>query len=301
MKLIEEIIDLLSSKEPNLTTALMKTKVLLHKLGEKNLIDWVNGELNGYPDEANIPEYRVIPVIVQGNASNGVWRYQSQNLPVFHLDDKLQKRLNISNLTQSIAVIEDYAKSDHMQLLIPPELYPFLSKGLDNGFQVESAWGKFAAGAMKQVLTEVSSRLLDFLLDLSEKFPNEMDSKEMKEKSKEIGVSDLFNHAVFGDNATIVVGDSNTQNIKNKVVKQSFESLRKYLLGNGVSENDISELNDAIVNDSTSSEVTDKKFGKRVSGWIGKMISKAGSAAWDINVGAAGGLLSSAIAHYYGF
>jgi len=37
MKLINEIIELLSSGDINLSTALLKTKVLLHKLGEKNL------------------------------------------------------------------------------------------------------------------------------------------------------------------------------------------------------------------------------------------------------------------------
>jgi uncharacterized small protein (DUF1192 family) len=39
MKLIEEIIELLSSGEINLKIALLKTKVLLHKLGEKELLD----------------------------------------------------------------------------------------------------------------------------------------------------------------------------------------------------------------------------------------------------------------------
>ncbi|MEH6541684.1 hypothetical protein [Halopseudomonas sp.] len=37
MKLINEIIDILSSEKPNLTNALIKTKVLLYKLGQKEL------------------------------------------------------------------------------------------------------------------------------------------------------------------------------------------------------------------------------------------------------------------------
>ena len=45
MKLIEEIIELLSSGESNLKVALLKTKVLLHQLGEKELFDWVDSEL----------------------------------------------------------------------------------------------------------------------------------------------------------------------------------------------------------------------------------------------------------------
>jgi hypothetical protein len=301
MKLIEEIIDLLSSKEPNLTTALMKTKVLLHKLGEKKLVDWVNSELNGYSDLENIPDYRVLRVVIKGNVSNGFSRYTNHALPLLHLDADLRKHFETHYLKQSVAAIEGYADKDELAISIPLEFCQFISMGLDGGFQVESAWGKCAAGAMKQVLTEVSSRLLDFLLELSEKFPDEMQPSEMKEKSKEVGVSDLFNHTVFGDNTTIVVGDSNTQHIKNKIVKKDFDSLRKVLLDNGLSKNDISDLSNAIVSDGGSLEVAENRLGKNVSDWMATMISKAGSAAWDINIGAAGGLLSSAIAHYYGF
>ena len=60
MKLISEIIDLLSSSDRDVATALMKTKVLLFQLGEKELLEWVNSELNGYPDRDNLPNYRVL-------------------------------------------------------------------------------------------------------------------------------------------------------------------------------------------------------------------------------------------------
>lgn len=47
MKLLNEIIDALSSQDSSLTDALLKTKVLLHKIGHKELVEWVNRELNG--------------------------------------------------------------------------------------------------------------------------------------------------------------------------------------------------------------------------------------------------------------
>ncbi|MGK0272049.1 MAG: hypothetical protein ACI88H_002715 [Cocleimonas sp.] len=301
MKLIEEIVDLLSSGESNLTTALFKTKVLLHKLGEKELLEWVNGELKGYPDANSLPSYRVLSVTVRGNASNSAYRYQAQILPLMHLDKRIKRKLETTYLTQSIAVIEEYTQQDNLQISIAPEFYPSLSKGLGNGFQIESAWGEHSPGSMTQVVTEVTSRLLDFVLELSEKFPNEMETAEMKEKSKEFGVSDLFNNAVFGDNATIVVGDSNNQKIKNSVVKNDLASLKKLLLDNGVEEIDISELAVAIEADSGCKEVADGSFGQNVSTWIGGMVTKAATTAWNIKVGAAGSLLATAISKYYGF
>ncbi len=48
MKLLNEIIDLLSDKAGSLTDAMLKTKVLMHRIGHKELAEWVSAELGGY-------------------------------------------------------------------------------------------------------------------------------------------------------------------------------------------------------------------------------------------------------------
>ncbi|WOT06031.1 AbiTii domain-containing protein [Shewanella youngdeokensis] len=301
MKLIEEIIELLSSGESNLKVALLKTKVLLHKLGEKELLDWVSGELKGYSEKESVPDYRILHLTIKGNVSNMARSYSNQTLPVMHLDEAMREHLDTKYLMDGIAVIEQYSKQEHLSISIAPEYYPHLSEGLGCSYHLESAWGVHSAGAMTQILTEVNSRLLDFVLELSERFTSEMNSDEMKTRSKEVGVSDLFNNAVFGDNATIVVGDSNTQTIKNSVNKNDFPSLIEVLKQHKVSDEDIAELETSIENDSVSDEVKEGKFGADVSNWMGKMVGKAASTAWDVKVGAAGSLLATAIGKFYGF
>lgn len=61
MKIVDETIELLSSSNGILTDALIKTKVLLHKIGHKELVIWVNKELNGYNKNDELPSYRIIP------------------------------------------------------------------------------------------------------------------------------------------------------------------------------------------------------------------------------------------------
>jgi len=122
----------------------------------------------------------------------------------------------------------------------------------------------------------------------------------MKERSKELGVLDLFNNAVFGDNATIVVGDSNSQDVTNTVTKNDLSSLQQLLRDNNMPEEDIVALSTAIESDS-GTEITEGSFGENVSQWMGGMISKAATTAWDIKVGAAGSLLATAIGKFYGF
>jgi hypothetical protein len=53
-----KIIDILSDENGSLNGALLKTKVLLHTIGKKDLVPWVDNELKGYPDDDSVPEYR---------------------------------------------------------------------------------------------------------------------------------------------------------------------------------------------------------------------------------------------------
>lgn len=85
MKLIDEIIELLSTETGSLTDALLKTKVLLHSLGQTELIAWVNGELNGYHDGQDIPDYRKVPAQVLVNLASITFRANSHPLPIGHL------------------------------------------------------------------------------------------------------------------------------------------------------------------------------------------------------------------------
>ena len=302
MKLVDEIIDLLSSDKPDLNNALFKTKVLLHRLGETEAVSWVNSELNGYPSIDNVPDYRKLNISVHGNLSNGYYYHNDQPLPVSQLDEKLRKNLQTHNLLPSIAVIESYAKDDkHLTISIAPELFPALCKNLSDGWFVDRAWGKPSLGSMLQVVTEVRSRLLDFLLELSEKIPEELDASEMKQKSKEIGTADLFNNTVFGDNATIVVGSHNVQSIQNNVAKNDFESLAAFLRNNKIDETDVQALKTAIDKDIGSPEHNEKKYGSNVRTWVSSMLIKATESVWNVNLGIASSLIANALNAYYGW
>lgn len=301
MKLIDEIIELLSSGGSDLTAALLKTKVLLHRLGEKELLDWVNGELQGYKSVDNLPDYRVLKVIVRCTISNGSYRHSNQAVPLKHLEEETGRLLTTDYLAQSIAVIEGYIDNENLRITIAPEMYPLLSKAFSNGYHIESAWGVHSAGAMTQVVTEVTSRLLDFILELSERFPEDLKADELRTKSKEVGVSDLFNNTVFGDNTTIVVGDSNTQEVENRVVKNDISSLIEVLKSYGVDDTDIADLTAAIDEDKDLTNIESNSFGPNVGDWMGEMVSKAASTAWDVKVGVAGSLLATAIGKFYGF
>ena len=303
MKLVDEIIETLSSDNGVLTHALIKTKVLLHKIGHKELVIWVNKELNGYSQSDELPDYRIIPAQVRVSATNGAYQVNSHPIPMKHLDKEFRYSLEEARITYSLAIIEKMVtNSDDVMLHkpLPMELNGMLGKGLANSYIVQKAWCEIPLASVSNILMQVRSRLLDFVLELSSEFSNIESDKEIKEVAGKFDASNLFNNAIFGDNVTILLGSENIQKVKNSIVKNNFESLAKTLQENGVHEIDVALLNEAIQNDQSFSIVERDKFGPSVKLWMELMLSKAINASWQIELGVAGSLLATALNNYYG-
>ncbi|MBN7768832.1 hypothetical protein KUV44_00020 [Marinobacter daepoensis] len=303
MRLINEIIEILSSEKPNLTNALIKTKVLLYKIGQKELVGWVNNELNGYQTGEEIPPYRILPSQVLVNAANMAYQVNSHPIPLAHLDDDLRKSLERSELNQSLAVLEEFANSDtdSLERPLPMEWVPLLNQGLSNNYRIQKAWCEISVTGIVQILTEVRSRLLDFLLELSSEFGEEMSDEEVKNKANEVDSASMFNSAMFGDNTTILVGNQNAQHVVNSKIQNDFSELEKELKKQGVTDEDVSELKLAIENDGEATDHVNKEYGPAVKSWFKNMIAKAADGTWQVNLGVAGNVISGLLNGYYGW
>lgn len=303
MKLLADLIAELSTPQPSLIDALVKTKVLLHRLGRKDLVEWVNHEINGYPDDALLPSYRIVPAHVKGNVTNNAYTYNDHPLPTMHLTLEQRKRLEELDMRDSIAVLEGLAKHDKqgLQRPLPLEYAAFFNKALSGGYRVQQAWCDIGIGRFAQITTQVRSKLLDFLLDLNEKVGADMTEEEVKRVAQSPETGSMFSNAIFGDNVTILVGNNSRQHIHIEIGKGDFTALADFLKSNKVSEPDISALKVALDADTTTPEVAAKRLGPRVKEWLSSMLSKAVDTAWQIEIGVAGGLLTSALQKYYGW
>src|SRR3989442_7876914 len=113
--LIDDIIEILGQESGSLTDALLKTKILLYKIDKKELIEWVNNELNGYPDDATIPPYRIVPSEVLANLSNIRWQATSHPIPIGHLKPEQRETLENSKMYESLAVLEELASHNEVR------------------------------------------------------------------------------------------------------------------------------------------------------------------------------------------
>jgi hypothetical protein len=300
MKLVDEIVVILSDKDGSLTDALLKTKVLMHQIGHKELADWVNDELNGYGDKKPVPPYRIINSRVVGVIQTMTMIYSDQPLPTSHLPDKLRKYLHEHEMRESISVLEEFATKTkgHLTMPLQPEYYGHIGEAFEKGAWVAKAWIQMEPTQIIHGLTEIRSRLLDFVLSLQDTLGS-AEGDAVKEAAKTIDAPGMFQHAVFGDNATIVVGDQNVTTIKNIVRKGDFASLASALKGKGVTDSDVTALQAAIEQDQGAVDAEQKQFGPAVKGWLSEMLKKAIDTSWQIEVSVAAGLLTEGLKAFY--
>lgn len=143
------------------------------------------------------------------------------------------------------------------------------------------------------------NRILSFVLELEKENPTAGEAAPNSKPIPDEKVSQVFNTYITGNVQNVATGSSNfTQSGQFTVLKGDFISLSSLLKSQGVEEDDISSLQNAINEDGKKEQTLG--IGERVSGWIGKMLSKAGTAAWNISTSSAGTLLTKAITQYYG-
>jgi len=303
MKLIDEAIDLLGDASVPLSQAFFKAQVIAHKLQDAEFAQWVRNEIQGYEDKNAVPDYRISNMVPYGNLENMARRYSEFKLSDAGMPDEIKKIHLVAKFDQSIAVLEEFEKNgEKLVVNLDHRLSPYLMAGIDDSYSITNAWGKLPAGCFTQMLNEARSRLLDLLLNLSDLVPATEEENDPKILSKIEGLNDMFKGAVFGHGANInfAIGEHNQASQNNSVVVNDIESLVQELTRNKVSTADISELKEAIEVDAKSGADSSQGFGERVRNWLGMMISKAGTPAWEIPVQVGAGLLTNALSKFYG-
>ncbi|EKK5245928.1 hypothetical protein ACI00O_003600 [Cronobacter sakazakii] len=301
---IESIISDLTSGSEGVTEALLKTKVLLFSLKSKEPVAWVNHELTGYPKDAELPSYRVVRTRVLIDANNFTRSYKGLELPLSHFNDEQYDKATLSRIDFSISQIEKILReagdAPTIQQPIPIEFARYYAPRVDNSYEITCLYRDIPIHCLTSIITQVRSKLLDFLLELSYKL-DEIHGDSMVDKAKKVDAAAIFSNAIFGPNTTINFGNDNNITINNIINKFDFEALKNELRSNSISDEDIEELRISLVEDDRIGNKPEKSYGPHVSSWFAKMISKAADSTWNISVSAATTVLTTALNQYFGF
>lgn len=302
MALLEDIQNSAVDSKSDLASLLRKCKLLAARLGSQPLEDWVLWESNGYPDNIEVPNYRIWPLEIKGYFTGPMGAsLQNYPIPLACLPEKARRVYERYKCRQSIAGIETIlAKADSGTTLHVDtgDLALLLGTNVYQHYNCIQASAECNPSALVEVVNTVRNRILDFTLAVWKEAPSAGDTDgDPTPKIEASRVTQIFNTTVFGGAANLV-GTASLSVIEFNIGVKDVAALERVLRDNGVAESELVELRDAIETEPEAKP--NQGFGPRVSSWIGKMLGKAADGSWKIGTGAAGGLLAQVIAKYYG-
>ena len=159
--------------------ALKRTKVLLQEFDDERLLEWVNYEIEGYPNDVEVPEYRRISgqsfcSYIKGTMSRFL-KYSNVPLSLGNMPENEREIFYYANMRESVGAlkgtIHEYEPS--IGRIIPAEYYPYIAKcNNDMGMVIQSAEIQLNMPQILNIFPKVENKLLDILRYLEKQFGN---------------------------------------------------------------------------------------------------------------------------------
>ena len=294
MSLLQQIIDGASEDSMSTSTLLRKCLVLASKLDSQLVEQWVEWELEGYPNDVEVPEYRNLSMLIKVDMMDITTRANGWVVPLELLDENA-KRFTEYQYRASMAEIEECLSKNEDHIAFKVEnLFGYLISQKFTEMNILAAWCEVSTARIRHILDSVRTRTLKFALDIGKAFPAALSDEEKIPQSAD-AVSQIFNTTILGP--ANVVGATDQSKVKIEFRTGDLSAVSNALRKKGVHEDDIEEFKLAVA---AEPELNGKNFGPKVSEWIGKMMRKAAEGTWAVGTGAAGNLLADIVKAYYG-
>lgn len=225
--MIKKIIDELSDNNQSLVNPLLKTKVLATRLGNENLLDWVNNELNGYNniDDKDVPSYRIAKANSHCNIQQGNHIEYNTPVPISLLPEEFARKMFLEfPLLDGVQTLESYQRNEKNDTLGKPlavDFWAIITREVKkNGarLNITNISVTTHISSVIQALAEIRTKFLDLMLALEQEFPDLEDvTEESKEQKEQISekitvIMKQINIKNSGDGSTINTGSSNQIN-----------------------------------------------------------------------------------------
>lgn len=171
MTLLRQIQEELASSDVDVVAVLRKCKILARRLHSDQFAQWVDWELNGYPKDADVPEYRTVHPVHYASFSNGYWSVQRQPISTLLIDKEWRHVFEPFPYRAGIAAVQALAASGGGGMLERNELR-FLLKGKVVDLPCHQFWSQISDVELKQIVSAVTNRLLDFVMDIEAENPD---------------------------------------------------------------------------------------------------------------------------------
>jgi hypothetical protein len=203
--------DLVRGNE-SIENILLRLKVILSDLDNELIMNWIDGELQGYVKE-DVPSYRVRKGELMGTyILNYQFKYTDAPVPVeYVLDEERVNQLKTISITDSITALQnvlDDKNENNYGKIIPTALCHYMST---EEFQIAGMRTIVASNQLDGIVSKVKSKLVDIVMELEKQFNNldEMDIKSQVEENQSKKEKVVLNIEQIIYDSSIKIGDKN--------------------------------------------------------------------------------------------
>ena len=204
------LIDLIND-EIDVEKAFRLLSLLLEDLDNKEIEDWLNYELNGYPESVEVPKYRIINASIVGTVKTYTMIINNYDIPVsLEEKEKLCKHI----VRNGVAEINQYAKAekdseDHC-LLSPVDIGYINYVALINNAEITHANLRLNMYGYTNVLHSLKDKLIEIFKGLEKQYGN-LDEYyiDFKNNSNKESTTKNILQIIYYNDSSVKVGSNN--------------------------------------------------------------------------------------------
>jgi len=305
VSLLQEIQAAVLQDGSDLGPILLRLWLLAARIGSQPLADWVRHESEGYPRDAELPDYRLIPVSYTADFS-GPFGSGIKNAPISpYLVKKFAGEHWVRHeMRESIAVVDDLLAmaGDGGNLGINAgDLILLLQGKVYADYACNSVTGSVSRSSLASIRHAVRSRVLELTLELEKSVPDAaavtIGPAALPSAPSAATATQIAQQIIYGNFTSIAAtGDGTT--IQVAVAPNDVKSLTQFLTGSGMAEEDAQELARLAASEKPQSKT--EPMGPQVSNWLVENLKKAASGTWKMGVAVATDVVKEALLKYYG-
>lgn len=210
MSLLRRIQDAAISPETDVATLLRMCKVLAVRLGNEDFKNWVDSELNGYPDQESVPDYRRLNVQSVGHFS-GPYGSGMQNAPIppMCIPERFREGVKRSILSEPISYYGSLvAQSDgnNARENWSADLVAFVGSNIFENMNCMAAWKVIPFSALVALIDTIKTRVLNFCLEIESEDPDAGEAPPNEPPIAQERVDQVFNTFITGTVQNLATG-----------------------------------------------------------------------------------------------
>lgn len=223
-----KIIKDLANDSAGITTALKRAKVLVSDLGNIDILRWLDYEISGYPDDADIPSYRKVRGILIGSYFKGSMashmKWNNVSIPLGEMPDDTKELLLSVEFHEGIEALKKLVEKSQsvgteISKTIPADCFATIARFNNDPYMIiTSARVSVSEHILSNIFSIIENKLLDILMILEKEFGylDELDIDTSVKSEEEIeAINNRIFVLVYNDNS-VSVGDGNK--IKNSTI-----------------------------------------------------------------------------------